>query len=130
MRSGAKNTSGGTGHGNPWLRRALGQAAVSASRSQSFLGARHRRLLKRKPKKKALAVGRVRGHPRDRQRRGQGPHDDGLREIALGGERTPFRNLRLCAAIRNTPRYPTRAPIALGVLSRDVGDTRAGCLNR
>ncbi|MFK0288842.1 IS110 family transposase [Streptomyces sp. NPDC090499] len=56
LQSGTKNTSGGTGHGNPWLRRALGQATVSAGRSQSFLGARYRRLIKRKPKKKAQAA--------------------------------------------------------------------------
>lgn len=53
LRSGAKNTSAGTGHGNPWLRRALGQAAVTAGKSRTFLGARYRRLVKRKPRKKA-----------------------------------------------------------------------------
>lgn len=37
----------------PWLRRALGNAAVTAGKSRSFLGARYRRLVKRKPKKKA-----------------------------------------------------------------------------
>ncbi|MGW2940185.1 IS110 family transposase, partial [Streptomyces sp. NPDC001156] len=53
LQSGAKNTSAGTGHGNPWLRRALGQAAVTAGKSRTFLGSRYRRLVKRKPKKKA-----------------------------------------------------------------------------
>ncbi|WHM40876.1 IS110 family transposase [Streptomyces sp. BPTC-684] len=59
IQSGAKNTTAGTGKGNPWLRRALGQAAVSAGKSQSFLGSRYRRLVKRKPRKKAqVAIAR------------------------------------------------------------------------
>ncbi|MGW2937564.1 transposase [Streptomyces sp. NPDC001156] len=53
LQSGAKHSTGGTGHGNPWLRRALGTAAVTAGKSRSFLGTRYRRLIKRKPKKKA-----------------------------------------------------------------------------
>ncbi|MER5915600.1 IS110 family transposase [Streptomyces sp. NPDC001982] len=53
LQSGAKHTTGGTGHGNPWLRRALGTAAVTAGKSRSFLGTRYRRLVKRKSKKKA-----------------------------------------------------------------------------
>jgi transposase len=53
LQSGAKHSTGGTGHGNPWLRRALGTAGVTAGKSRSFLGTRYRRLIKRKPKKKA-----------------------------------------------------------------------------
>jgi transposase len=48
-----------TGHGNRYLARALGEAAVVAGRSDTFLGARYRRLARRRGKKKAMvAVGR------------------------------------------------------------------------
>ncbi|WP_459648546.1 hypothetical protein [Kitasatospora sp. Ki12] len=39
-------TSAGAGKGNPWLRAALGEAAASAARTDTFLGARYRRLVK------------------------------------------------------------------------------------
>ena len=45
-----------TGRGNPHLSAALGEIALNAGRSQSFLGAKYRRLVKRMPKKKALAA--------------------------------------------------------------------------
>ncbi|HSB55795.1 MAG TPA: IS110 family transposase, partial [Gemmatimonadales bacterium] len=48
-----------TGHGNPYLARALGQAAVNAGRTDTFLGERYRRIARRRGKKKAIvAVGR------------------------------------------------------------------------
>jgi transposase len=48
-----------TGHGNPYLARVLGEAAVSAGRTDSFLGERYRRIARRRGKKKAIvAVGR------------------------------------------------------------------------
>jgi len=54
-----KKGAGGTGHGNPYLARALGEAALGASRTPTFLGERYRRLGRRRGKKKALvAVGR------------------------------------------------------------------------
>jgi transposase len=56
IQSGPRNTSGGTGKGNPWLRGALGEAAVSAARTDSFLGARYRRLVKRRGHLKALVA--------------------------------------------------------------------------
>ena len=47
------------GHGNHYLARVLGEAAVGAARTESFLGARYRRLVRRRGKKKAVvAVGR------------------------------------------------------------------------
>ena len=47
------------GHGNPYLARVLGEAAVGASRTRTFLGARYRRIARRRGKKKAIvAVGR------------------------------------------------------------------------
>jgi transposase len=48
-----------TGHGNPYLARVLGEAAVAAGRTDTFLGERYRRIARRRGTKKALvAVGR------------------------------------------------------------------------
>jgi len=57
--AGKKKGAGGTGHGNPYLARILGEAAIGASRTNTFLGERYRRLARRRGKKKAMvAVGR------------------------------------------------------------------------
>ena len=56
FQSGPKNTSGPAGKGNPWLRGALGEAAVSAARTDTFLGARYRRIVKRRGHLKALVA--------------------------------------------------------------------------
>ena len=57
--AGRTKGNGSTGHGNPYLARALGEAAVNAGRTNTFLGARYRRLARRRGKKKAIvAVGR------------------------------------------------------------------------
>ena len=57
--AGKKKGTASTGYGNRYLARALGQAALSASRTNTFLGQRYRRLARRRGKKKALvAVGR------------------------------------------------------------------------
>lgn len=59
IQSGAKSTHGPTGKGNRWLKTVLCQAAVTAGRTQTFLGARYRRVIKHAPKKKAqIAVAR------------------------------------------------------------------------
>ncbi|MGI8535810.1 MAG: IS110 family transposase, partial [Mycobacteriales bacterium] len=51
--------NGSTGHGDPYLARVLGEAAVGASRTNTFLGERYRRIARRRGKKKAIvAVGR------------------------------------------------------------------------
>lgn len=51
--------NGSTGHGNRYLARAIGEAALGAGRTDTFLGARYRRLARRRGKKKAMvAVGR------------------------------------------------------------------------
>jgi len=48
-----------TGHGNPYLARALGEAAVVAGRTDTFLGERYRRIARRRGAKRAIvAVGR------------------------------------------------------------------------
>jgi transposase len=57
--AGKKKGSGSTGHGNPYLARVLGEAAVAASRTNTFLGERYRRIARRSGAKKAIvAVGR------------------------------------------------------------------------
>lgn len=57
--AGRKQGNGSTGHGNPYLARILGEAAFAASRTNTFLGERYRRIARRRGKKKAIvAVGR------------------------------------------------------------------------
>jgi transposase len=57
--AGKKKGSGATGHGDPYLARVLGEAAVGASKTDTFLGERYRRVARRRGKKKAIvAVGR------------------------------------------------------------------------
>jgi transposase len=55
--SGGKRTGASAcGRGNRYLGAALGEAATSAGRTPSFPGAKHRRLVKRTPKRKALVA--------------------------------------------------------------------------
>jgi transposase len=57
--AGRKKGKGTTGHGNRYLARALGEAAVAAGKTDTFLGERYRRIAKRRGKKRAIvAVGR------------------------------------------------------------------------
>lgn len=57
--AGKKKGNGATGHGNRYLARALGLAAVNAGRTNTFLGERYRRIARRRGKKRAIvAVGR------------------------------------------------------------------------
>jgi transposase len=57
--AGRSKGNASTGHGDPYLARVLGEAAVSASRTNTFLGERYRRIARRRGKKKAIvAVGR------------------------------------------------------------------------
>ena len=57
--AGRKKGNGATGHGNRYLARVLGEAAVSVGRTDTFLGERYRRIARRRGKKKAIvAVGR------------------------------------------------------------------------
>ncbi|MFC0547871.1 transposase [Kutzneria chonburiensis] len=56
--AGRNKGSGATGHGNPYLARVLGEAAVAAGRTNTFLGERYRRIARRSGAKKAIvAVG-------------------------------------------------------------------------
>lgn len=56
VQSGRKTGKAVTGKGNPYLKAALGQMAAGAARTDTFLGERYRRLVKRMPKAKALAA--------------------------------------------------------------------------
>jgi len=56
IQSGARNRSGKTGKGNRYLRGALGEAATAAAKTNTFLGERYRRLVKRRGKLKALVA--------------------------------------------------------------------------
>lgn len=56
--AGKTKGNGSTGHGNRYLAGALGEAAVITRRTDTFLGARYRRLSKRSPKRAIVAVGR------------------------------------------------------------------------
>jgi transposase len=57
--AGRRKGSGSTGHGNPYLARVLGEVAVAASKTDTFLGERYRRIARRRGKRRAIvAVGR------------------------------------------------------------------------
>ena len=57
--AGRNKGNGATGHGNRYLAAVLGEAALSAGRTDTFLGERYRRIARRRGKKKAIvAVGR------------------------------------------------------------------------
>jgi transposase len=57
--SGPRSRPGKKGHGDTWLRGSLGQAAVGASRTATFLGERYSRIVRRRGKAKAqVAVAR------------------------------------------------------------------------
>jgi transposase len=56
IQSGPKHRSGKTGKGNPYLKGVLGEAAAAAAKTNTFLGERYRRLVKRRGKLKALVA--------------------------------------------------------------------------
>ena len=56
IQSGAKSSAGKTGKGNRYLRAVLGDAAAGAAKTQTFLGDRYRRIIKRRGKLKALVA--------------------------------------------------------------------------
>jgi transposase len=56
IQSGAHSRGGKTGKGNPYLKGALGEAAAAAGKTNTFLGARYKRLVKRRGKLKALVA--------------------------------------------------------------------------
>lgn len=54
--SAGKKKSKGRAKGNPWLAATLGNVAATAVRTNTFLGARHRRVAKRRGKQKAIVA--------------------------------------------------------------------------
>jgi hypothetical protein len=56
IQSGSKRRSGPPGNGNPYLKGVLGEAAAAAARTDTFMGERYRRLVKRRGKLKALVA--------------------------------------------------------------------------
>ena len=58
QQSAGRKKASSTGKGNPWLAATLGEVVVALSRTDTFLGQRYRRLVRRRGKKRALvAVG-------------------------------------------------------------------------
>ena len=56
VQSGPRSRGAKTGKGNPYLKGVLGEAAAAAARTDTFLGARYRRIVKRTGKLKALVA--------------------------------------------------------------------------
>ena len=56
IQSGPLTRGGKTGKGNPYLKGALGDAAAAAAKTDTFLGERYRRIVKRRGKLKALVA--------------------------------------------------------------------------
>ncbi len=56
IQSGARSRSGKTGKGNRYLKGVLGEAAAAAAKTDTFLGERYRRLVRRRGKLKALVA--------------------------------------------------------------------------
>ena len=57
--AGKKKGRNSTGHGNRYLAKVIGEAAVAAGKTDTFLGERYRRIARRRGAKKAIvAVGR------------------------------------------------------------------------
>src|SRR6266849_3473121 len=56
IQSGPRTRGGKTGKGNPYLKGVLGEAATAAAKTNTFLGERYRRIVKRRGKLKALVA--------------------------------------------------------------------------
>ena len=56
IQSGPKTRAGKTGHGNRYLKAVLGEAATAAAKTDTFLGERYRRLVRRRGKQRALVA--------------------------------------------------------------------------
>jgi transposase len=56
IQSGAKHRTGATGKGNPYLNGVLGEVAAAAAKTDTFLGQRYHRLVRRIGKRKALVA--------------------------------------------------------------------------
>ena len=56
IQSGSTSKDGRTGKGNPYLRAALGRAAMTAAKTDTYLGERYRRIARRRGKQKAIVA--------------------------------------------------------------------------
>ena len=56
LQSGPRRSAGKVGKDDPYLKRVLGEAAVAAGRTDTFLGERYRRLARRRGKQRALVA--------------------------------------------------------------------------
>lgn len=56
IQSGPRTRTGKTGKGNPYLKSVLGEAAAAAAKTDTFLGQRYRRLVRRRGKPRALVA--------------------------------------------------------------------------
>ena len=56
IQSGARSRDGKAGKGNPYLKGVLSEAAAAAAKTDTFLGERYRRIVKRRGKLKALVA--------------------------------------------------------------------------
>lgn len=54
--SAGRKKGGGTGKGNPWLAATLGEAVAGLSRTNTFLGERYRRLVRRRGKSRSIVA--------------------------------------------------------------------------
>jgi transposase len=55
-KSAGRGKAGPTGKGNPWLAATLGEVVAGLSRTNTFLGARYRRLVKRRGKNRSIVA--------------------------------------------------------------------------
>ena len=56
IQSGTSSKNGPAGKGNPYLRAVLGRAAMTAARTDTYLGERYRRIARRRGKQKAIVA--------------------------------------------------------------------------
>ncbi len=61
--SSGRSKAASTGKGNPWLGGTLGEAAISAARTRTFLASRYKRIVRRRGKKRALEAPRQETRP-------------------------------------------------------------------
>jgi transposase len=54
--SAGRSKRGSTGKGNPWIAGTVGEAAIGASRTRTFLGSRYHRLARRRGRQRALVA--------------------------------------------------------------------------
>ena len=109
--AGKKKGRGSTGHGNPYLARVLGEAAVTAGKTDTFLGERYRRIARR-------SAGQEEGDRRGR------PLHPGHRLAPALRSRGPLPRPRPAVlrhphrprAQETQPRPPTRSPRLQGHL--------------